>query len=209
MSNRFLAIKAALDACFTTQSAATSAWHESEPQQPEISEDLTLANLSSLVLAQHLKNFLLWHVEDKARRKDVDDSVIASCKREVDVLNQQRNDLIEKVDTCLVGIMQPNLPNKPQAKQNTETAGMVLDRLSILALKIFHMAEQTTRTDVSPEHIASCTSKLEVLRKQRKDLTIALLELIDDYDQGNKTPVLYHQFKMYNDPNLNPELYKK
>jgi hypothetical protein len=86
---------------------------------------------------------------------------------------------------------------------------MALDRLSILALKIYHMDEQTRRDDVDAEHVLACKEKLAVLEKQRADLALALQELITDYGEGHKVPALYNQFKMYNDPNLNPELYKK
>jgi hypothetical protein len=139
----------------------------------------------------------------------VDDAVIADCKRKIDALNQKRNDAVEAVDRCLVSILEPLLPKSASLRQNTETAGMAVDRLSILALKIYHMEEQTRRRDASAEHIKACSGKLDVLNRQRRDLAGAVLELMTDYAQGNKVPVLYSQFKMYNDPTLNPALYSK
>ncbi len=207
MNENILMVKAALEACFAAQSAATAAWHEAEAEDPAAGEEHTPENLRNLVLLEHLHNFRLWHVEDRARRTDVPDSEIAACKRRVDRLNQMRNDGIEAVDRCLYALIKPHLPRGATARQNTETAGMAVDRLSILALKIYHMEEQTRRANVSEEHLRSCRDKLALLQRQRGDLARAVLELITDYALGQKVPVLYFQFKMYNDPSLNPELY--
>jgi len=207
MNEAILELKAALETCFSGQDYFTGFWHDNEPEMPVCSDELSLENLPGLALLQHYYNFRLWHIEDEARRKDVDDSVIADCKRRIDSFNQKRNDSIEAVDRCLVSVLEPHLPKNATHRQNTETVGMAVDRLSIMALKIYHMQEQTQRKDVKKEHIRSCTQKLTVLRKQRGDLSRAVLELISDYAAGNKVPVLYAQFKMYNDPNLNPQLY--
>lgn len=198
-----------LEHCFEEQTGTTSLWHESEPSAPDVMAAYTLEALPGLVLREHYHNFLLWHVEDEARRKDVDDSVIADCKRRIDKLNQQRNDWIEEVDRCLCDLLRPLTPSDASSRQNTETAGMAIDRLSILALKIYHMEEQTLREDVDARHIQACEDKLAVLRQQRAGLARALLELVSDYAAGRKIPVLYSQFKMYNDPSLNPQLYGK
>ena len=209
MKSEIVKVRAALEDCFAAQASATARWHEAEPEEPACSGEHSLDNLRCLVLAQHRWNFLLWHVEDTARRRDVSDSVIADCKRQVDALNQKRNDGMEKVDQCLVRVLEPLLPAKAASRRNTETVGMAVDRLSILALKIYHMDEQTRRGDVGPEHIRTCEDKLRVLRRQREDLCRAVMELIDDYASGNKVIALYSQFKMYNDPSLNPELYAR
>ena len=201
-------IQAALEECFAAQTYATLLWHEAEPGEPEGTSECSLENLSNLVLAQHCYNFMLWHVEDSARRRDVPDSVIADCKRRVDALNQKRNDWMERVDACLSRLLTPHLPKDAAPRRNTETVGMAVDRLSILALKIYHMEEQTMRKDVGPDHIAACAEKLRVLHTQREALAGAVLELIEDYALGKKTIALYSQFKMYNDPSLNPEMYR-
>lgn len=207
MNETFSKLEATLESCFAEQSATTALWHETEPEQLLRPDESTPENLRNLILSQHLFNFRLWHVEDAARRTDVSDTVIAECKRRVDALNQKRNDGIEAVDHCLVSLLQPLLPRNAANRRNTETVGMAVDRLSILALKIYHMEEQTKRADAGPEHRASCEKKLAALNRQRADLIRAVLELITDYAMGHKVPFLYAQHKMYNDPNLNPELY--
>lgn len=209
MNEYVLEIKAALETCFTAQAYFTQFWHENEPELPVPSVEVTLETLRSLALGEHYYNFQLWHVEDDARRRDVDDSVIAECKRRIDFMNQKRNDAIEAFDRCLVDVLTPILPKNATNRQNTETVGMAVDRLSILALKIFHMHEQTKRKDADKEHIRACSEKLAVLKRQRNDLSRAVLELISDYANGHKAPVVYSQFKMYNDPRLNPQLYTR
>jgi len=208
MHEPLLELKAALETCFAGQVYFTAFWHEYPPDAPPAcSAEPCMENLRDLVVAQHFYNFSLWHMEDEARRTDVDDSAIADCKRAIDALNQKRSDAIEAVDRCLVSILEPLLPKNATLRQNTETAGMAVNRLSILALKTYHMEEQTRRRDVSVDHIRACTGKLDILNRQRRDLAKAVLELIADYAVGFKVPVLYSQFKMYNDPTLNPALY--
>lgn len=203
-------ISAELERCFAAQVQATQAWHGQEPESvPAAAEGPDLANMQGLVLGQHLMNFKLWHVEDIARRKDVGPEVIADCKYRIDGYNQRRNDFMEKVDACLVGLVTPILPrSEGAARHNTESLGMAVDRLSILSLKIFHMHEQTERTDANEAHLASCRTKLAVLHEQRADLAQSVIELLDEYRSGSKRPKVYFQFKMYNDPTLNPQLYK-
>lgn len=203
------ALKALLHDAFAAQIDHVGLWHRQEPPADIPARDGD--GLVELVLRQHLRNFLLWHVEDRARRRDVDDSVITACKREIDGLNQQRNDLMEQVDAWLVRAVaafeaQRNLPAEGR-RYNTETLGAALDRLSILSLKMFHMREQTERDDADPGHVARCREKLDVLRQQHADLSRSVLELVDDYASGAKCPRIYFQCKMYNDPSLNPELY--
>jgi hypothetical protein len=203
------ALKDLLRRSWTAQLDLVALWHDEEPPAdiPARPGD----GLVELVVRQHLKNFLLWHVEDRARRTDVDDSVITRCKREIDGLNQQRNDLMEQVDAWLVAAV-AQFPAQQAAggdarRHNTETVGAALDRLSILSLKIFHMREQTSREGVEPAHLDRCREKLGVLLDQHSDLSRSVLELVDDYALGVKSPKVYFQCKMYNDPALNPELY--
>jgi hypothetical protein len=147
-------------------------------------------------------------VEDEARRTDVGPEVIADCKRRIDALNQERNDLIERIDVCIVALIADLIPAGAKKRHNTETLGSVLDRLSILALKIFHMREQAERADAGEEHVRVCSEKARVLEEQRTDLLHGALELVDEFARGDKTPRVYYQFKMYNDPALNPKLYR-
>ena len=151
----------------------------------------------------HRFNNLLWDEEDLARRKHVPDSAIAANKRAIDGFNQKRNDAIERIDEQLLA----NLPPAPGARLNSETAGAMIDRLSILALKLFHMRLQTERTDASTEHVEACRQKLDRLAEQRRDLQRCLGELLDDCRAGRACFKVYRQFKMYNDPALNPQLY--
>lgn len=200
-------IENAIEMAAHSQTEATARWHQEEPEAPATSEMASFDNLTALVLAQHYMNFSLWHVEDTARRRDVDATVIAECKYTIDGYNQRRNDFMEKIDACLIALLAPLLPSDVQERYNTESLGMGVDRLSILSLKIFHMQEQTERVDVDSAHIENCLAKLAVLREQRQDLTRSIVELMRDYMAGHKRPKVYFQCKMYNDPALNPELY--
>jgi len=160
----------------------------------------------SLVYQLHRLNYLLWNNEDEARRSDIDDATQVNVKRESHRLNQARNDAIENVDEWLLDnayghLIELKLPMR------TETPGSVFDRLSILSLKIYHMAEQAHLPDVSDAHRVVCQQKLAVLRTQQADLEKALIEMFDDLNNGRIKMKIYRQFKMYNDPTLNPKLY--
>jgi hypothetical protein len=169
-----------------------------------------LAGFKKLIGQEHLSNFRLWHEEDRARRRDVSNEVIAQVKRNIDALNQERNDLIEQMDERILktflgdmgeGVLQP--------PYNTETPGSGIDRLSILSLKLYHMREQTKRDDVDGDHRTLCEHKYRSLLEQRDRLVSSVGELLDEVRAGRKGLYVYRQFKMYNDPKLNPELYRK
>jgi cell division protein FtsB len=199
-------LKARLRSGLELQNACTARWHD----PAAIIETGDSQDLHTCIAAQHACNFHLWHIEDTARRRDVGPEVIADCKRRIDALNQARNDGMEKVDACLLRELAPLLPPlKPgiAPRRNTESLGMAIDRMSILSLKIWHMEEQLARAYVDADHIQSCADKASVLRAQRRDLESAVLDLVDEFAAGNKQPHVYFQFKMYNDPSLNPELY--
>jgi hypothetical protein len=156
--------------------------------------------------ANHRCNRLLWDEEDLARRRDVGDSAIAGNKRAIDGHNQRRNDAIEKIDEALLERLVGVTP-AADAWHNSETAGAMVDRLSILALKIFHMRAQTERADAPEEHRAVCRDKLARLLQQRSDLARCLDTLLDRAVEGRAYWRIYRQFKMYNDAALNPYLY--
>ena len=158
------------------------------------------------IAANHRYNSLLWQEEDKARRTDVDAAEIAASKRLIDQFNQKRNDAIEAMDEAILTELRYIEP-AADARLNSETAGAMIDRLSILALKIFHMREQTERMDADFSHIEACRNKLERLIDQRKDLACCLDTLLQEAAQGRAYFKVYRQFKMYNDPTLNPYLY--
>ena len=181
-------------------------WHSFLPQA-DFSEP---TDFPVLVSTQHQINFELWHQEDMARDPDVSDSKIASVKRAIDVLNQRRNDLIERMDQFLVNILfTGNVKNDAEAEMNSETPGSMIDRLSINALKIYHMDEEILREEVTAEHRNKCAGKLSVLQEQRKDLEQCLSKLLADLSSGEKRLKVYQQMKMYNDESLNPVLYRK
>ena len=148
----------------------------------------------------------LWDQEDEARRTDAPDSAIAANKRAIDALNQRRNDAVERIDEILLARL-ANVNPEPGAWLNSETAGSIVDRLSILALKVHHMHAQTVRTDATREHVESCRAKLARLVVQRDDLGGCLDALLERATQGRAYWRVYRQFKMYNDPALNPWLY--
>jgi len=161
-----------------------------------------------LVCRQHEQNFRLWHQEDIARSPDVTDAEIAKVKRSIDKLNQCRNDLIERLDDCLrEELAVAGVRIQSNARLNTETPGSVIDRLSILALRLYHMEEQTRRTDADNDHLAKAKARLAILREQHRDLAASLGELLADLFAGRRRLKVYRQFKMYNDPAMNPYLY--
>ena len=192
-----------MDEIAILQTKLTDEWHISEPADAEESHE----SLLSFVKANHLMNHKLWHTEDIARRKDVDAAVIAECKHKIDALNQRRTDFFEKIDNEMVNMILPQLPDDCADVQNTESLGMAVDRLSILAHKIYHMREQTLRKDVDIDHIDASIVKLDTLTAQRENLIRSVKYLIAEYILGAKRPKQFYQFKMYNDPNLNPQVY--
>lgn len=154
----------------------------------------------------HRYNRLLWEQEDQARRHDVPAHAIAENKRAIDRYNQGRNDAVEEMDEHLLRSL-ATIRSDPSSRLNSETAGAMIDRLSILSLKIFHMKKQTERRDVSETHTTQCRDRLRRLQEQRRDLQFCLDRLLQEARQGRAHFKVYRQYKMYNDPALNPYLY--
>ena len=180
----------------------TARWHEGSPDNP-------YEGLLASVCQQHQFNYLLWHEEDIARSPDVPDQQIAAVKRAIDRYNQQRNDWIEKIDESLVQALAAEsvLPRR-DARLNTETPGSAIDRLSIMALRIYHFEEQAAREEIDSAQRATVEERLARCRAQHADLSHSLTELLDDIFAGRKLLKVYRQMKMYNDPTLNPYLYR-
>jgi hypothetical protein len=148
-----------------------------------------------------------WHLEDLIRNPDIDSNKGLELKHRIDKSNQNRTDIVEKVDDYYFSIFKNT--SEKDSKLNTESPGWVVDRLSILNLKIYHMNEQLERKNVTAEHILNCEKKMVVLQNQRIDLSNSFNELLEEYKEGIKKMKVYRQMKMYNDSNLNPELYRK
>jgi hypothetical protein len=159
--------------------------------------------LMAIATMQHRANFELWHEEDKARVPGAPDSEIARVKRAIDVLNQRRNDLMEKVD---VWLMEGQVQNG-EAPLHSETPGLMIDRLSILALKIYHTREEAGRMSATEAHRLKNAERLALLEVQRRDLVGCLDALWNEVMAGTRRFKLYRQMKMYNDPELNPAVY--
>lgn len=178
------------------QKQAVIEWHSSDNGRK-------LEGFLEIVSDNHWMNFKLWHEEDKARREDMGFEYVYQAKRNIDRFNQARNNFVESMDKFIYEALKP-LENVPV---NSETPGMMIDRLSILSLKEYHMAEQTEREDVSAEHILQCQKKLSVIQAQIAQLAQCLEEFISEIISGKRTFRVYYQFKMYNDAALNPQLY--
>ena len=147
-----------------------------------------------------------WHFEDIIRDPHINPDDALSLKRRIDRSNQDRTDLVEEIDSYF-RLQYSQVKPLPEARLNTESPAWAIDRLSILALKIYHMAEQVSREDASAEHRAKCQAKLDVLNEQQVDLGTAIDQLLDDISEGKKYMKVYRQMKMYNDPSTNPVLY--
>jgi hypothetical protein len=177
-------------------------WHAGKLDNPH-------NGLMAAVCQQHQFNYLLWHEEDLARSPDVSDKRIASVKRAIDRYNQQRNDWIEKIDEGLDGLLaSEGITPRDGARLNTETPGSAIDRLSIMALRIYHLDEELARDDIDQLQRKKVNDKLARCRTQHADLSQSLSELLDDIWAGRKLLKVYRQLKMYNDPTLNPYLYR-
>lgn len=157
----------------------------------------------------YLKNWIdtvQWHFEDIIRDPNINPEAALVLKRRIDKSNQDRTDLVELIDSYFLDKYKDVTPVEG-ATINTESPAWAIDRLSILALKIYHMRKEVERTDTTPEHHAQCEKKLNVLLEQKKDLSTAIDQLIADIEAGRKYMKVYKQMKMYNDPALNPVLY--
>ncbi len=184
-------------------------FHDGKLRDPAWPGDGLLEAVSDIwhwIEANHRFNCLLWNEEDKARRTDVGDDCIAASKRSIDRYNQQRNDATEAIDEALLSEL-VRYSQAPDARLNSETAGSMIDRMSILGLKIHHMHAQTLRLDADEGHVRTCAAKLDRLVEQREDLGACFDSLLADAREGRARFKIYRQFKMYNDPTLNPYLY--
>ena len=186
------------------QDELTRQWHEADAAEPVVPDPWLKA-----VAAQHRANFDLWHIEDEARAPDATDVKIADVKRRIDLTNQRRNDLAEELDRALLAWLESKGLPGSDAPLNSESPGLMIDRLSILALKIYHTREEVERKNAPPRHAELNRGRLEILREQRRDLANCLDALWSGTLGGTRRFKLYRQMKMYNDPDLNPAIYGK
>jgi len=182
----------------------THRWHQDAMETWRAPAD----PFASLVARQHLANFELWHTEDAARTPGATDADLARVKRRIDETNQRRNDLSEQLDRFLLDTLaSQSLPN-PTAPLHSESPGLMIDRLSILALKIYHTQEEQRRIDAPSGHAERNHERLAILLEQRADLAACLKQLWNETLAGSRRFKLYRQLKMYNDPTLNPAVYR-
>lgn len=177
------------------------AWQKSDDEVVQSSD-----NLLHIMIEQHRQNYSLWNAEDLARAPNASDAEIANVKRLVDQLNQKRNDLITDIDITLASTLLAPFTNEGRP-WNSETIGSIIDRLSIAALKKFHMHKQANRQSASSKHRENCQLTLNMLIQQTDDLAVSLEKIIQGIVTGQLQNKLYKQFKMYNDPELNPRIY--
>lgn len=191
-----------VDAILKLHETTVAQWHQSPV-------DNVATGPMELVCQQHLFNYQLWHQEDIARSRDATDEQIATVKREIDRLNQARNDHIEKIDDWITReLMQRGVSAREGARLNTETPGSAIDRLSIMALRLYHYREQLEREDADASHLERVQQRTMLCEEQLIDLSRSLRELLADLQTGARMHKTYRQMKMYNDPTLNPYLYK-
>jgi hypothetical protein len=186
----------------TLPDRCTAAWHHDVPAVPA-----SLTDFERMVAEQHLANFELWHAEDDARTPEASDHHLARIKRFIDHANQRRNDLSEQCDVFLLNFLSLQDLPAPDAELHSESPGLILDRLSILSLKLFHTHEEVDRADAPVGHSERNLQRLHILTEQRDDLAGALDRLWQQVLNRQRRFKLYRQLKMYNDPALNPAVY--
>jgi hypothetical protein len=193
------------DFAFTIFQESIDTYHIKDDVYQEFINPYPKDKVEHLLYRKNWIDTVQWHYEDIIRDPGIDPVAALDLKRKIDASNQDRTDLVEYIDSYFLNKYQSVQVNE-NATINTESPAWAIDRLSILALKIYHMQEEANRTDASPEHIKKCSEKLGVLLEQRKDLSIAIDQLLTDIEAGNKYMKVYKQMKMYNDEELNPVL---
>ncbi len=188
--------------------ALITTYHIKDSVDQEFNNPHPANSLEHLLYRKCWIDTVQWHYEDIIRLPDINPVEALALKRKIDASNQDRTDMVEYIDSYYLNLYK-EVAVKPEATINTESPAWAIDRLSILALKIYHMNEEATRETASQEHRAACQKKLDVLLEQRQDLSTAIDILLSDIASGKKYMKVYKQMKMYNDESLNPMLYKK
>jgi hypothetical protein len=185
----------------------TQLYHVTDNVDSKVENPYKEGTIEFLLFSKNWIDAVQWHLEDIIRDPDIDPIEALKIKRRIDASNQDRTDLVEYIDGYFMN-KYINVKPLQGAGLNTETPAWAIDRLSILSLKIYHMEQETIRTEASAQHLDNCKTKLNTLNEQQIDLSIAIDELLSDLESGKKCMKLYKQMKMYNDPALNPVLYK-
>jgi len=193
------------DFAFNIFQESIDTYHIKDDVYQEFSNPYPKDKVEHLLYRKNWIDTVQWHYEDIIRDPNIDPIAALDLKRKIDASNQDRTDLVEYIDGYFLSKYQ-SVHVKEEATINTESPAWAIDRLSILALKIYHMQEEVNRTDASPEHINKCSEKLAVLLEQKKDLSTAIDQLLADIEAGEKYMKVYKQMKMYNDDELNPVL---
>lgn len=194
--------------CYKVFEDTVVLYHDFDDVDAKVENPYEEGTLDHTLFAKNWIDAVQWHLEDIIRDPAIDPVAALALKRRIDKSNQDRTDMVEELDTYFRE-KYAGVAVAPDATINTESPAWAMDRLSILALKIYHMQVETARKDASPEHLAKCQAKLDVLLEQREDLTTAIDQLLDEIAAGKKYMKVYRQMKMYNDPATNPVLYAK
>ena len=194
--------------CYEIFNRSILDYHKTDSVDAPIQNTYATGSFEALLYHKNWIDTVQWHLEDIIRLPDINPTEALAIKRRIDKSNQDRTDRVEQIDDYFLDAFK-NVQAPAHTRINSETPAWLLDRMSILMLKIFHMEEQTKRTDASAEHIAKCQSKLNILLEQKTDMRAAFDELMEDIGKGVRRFKVYRQMKMYNDASLNPMLYQK
>ena len=194
------------DECYQVFEKSINDYHLKDDVNAPMRNPFPEGSFESLLYLKNWIDTVQWHLEDIIRNPTIDPAEALQIKRRIDKSNQDRTDTVEKLDDFFLSSFR-DIQYSPDARMNSETPAWLLDRMSILLLKIFHMKEQTERKDATAQHLAKCREKLMVLGEQKEDMRKAFDELIEDISNGRRRFKVYRQMKMYNDATLNPMLY--
>ncbi|WP_139420449.1 DUF4254 domain-containing protein [Chryseobacterium mulctrae] len=183
-------------------------YHVLDSVETPVKNPFETDSLERILYAKNWIDTVQWHLEDIIRDENIDPVEALQLKRTIDSSNQKRTDLVEFIDSWFLDKYK-NITPKSDAKINTETPAWAVDRLSILALKVYHMSLEANRESASEEHRQNCQAKLDVLHTQKEDLSTSIIQLLTDIENGDVKMKVYKQMKMYNDESLNPILYQK
>lgn len=192
--------------CYDVFQRAIDDYHKIDDVDTPVRNPFPQGSFENILYAKNWIDTVQWHLEDEIRKPDLDPSKGMALKRRIDKSNQERTDTVETIDDYFSREFSHVTPD-PSAPINSETPAWLLDRMSILMLKIYHMREQTMRTDADEQHRQQCAAKLSVLLEQKDDMRLAFDQLVEDISSGKRRFKIYRQMKMYNDATMNPALY--